>query len=83
MEEPVTKTPIDHVESKVDINDLVKSDKANKILNEAGGRIALTPENNKRVLRKIDLYILPVVLGASLPIPKRVPILTVRLFLFR
>ena len=63
MEEPVAKAPIDHVESKVDVNDLVKCDRANKILTEAGGRIPLTPENNKRVLRKINLFILPVVLG--------------------
>ncbi|KAJ9616884.1 hypothetical protein H2200_000604 [Cladophialophora chaetospira] len=64
MEEPGVKAPIDHVESKVDIDDRVKDDRANKILHEAGGqRIHLTPENNSRVLKKIDLRILPVVLG--------------------
>ncbi|KAH0828316.1 hypothetical protein AYO21_07311 [Fonsecaea monophora] len=63
MEDIGVKIPADHVEGKVDVGDL-KNDRANKILSEAAGqRIALTPENNSRVLRKIDLYILPVVLG--------------------
>jgi hypothetical protein len=64
MEDPSVKAPIDHVESKTDIDDLLKNDKANKILSDAGGqRVVLTPENNARVLKKIDLLILPVVLG--------------------
>jgi hypothetical protein len=64
MEDSGAKAPIDHVEGKVDIDTLVKGDKANKILTESGGqRILLTPQNNARVLKKIDLCILPVVLG--------------------
>jgi MFS family permease len=67
MDDTGVKAPIDHVEGKVDLDDRVKDDRANKILNEAGGeRVALTPENNRRVLRKIDLYILPIVLGIYL-----------------
>lgn len=63
MEDTGIKAPMDHVESKIDVHD-VKNDKANQILSQAGSeRIALTPENNKRVLKKIDLYVLPVVLG--------------------
>jgi hypothetical protein len=42
-----------------------RDDKATAILRQAGpaGRIELTPENNKRVLRKIDTHILPVILA--------------------
>ncbi|EXJ62258.1 hypothetical protein A1O7_02691 [Cladophialophora yegresii CBS 114405] len=58
------KAPIDHVENKTDVDDLPQLDKANKILADAGGqRVFLPPENNSRVLKKIDLFILPVVLG--------------------
>lgn len=40
-----------------------KKDKAADLLDDAGHSVALTPENNSRVLRKIDLRILPLVLG--------------------
>lgn len=38
-------------------------DKAADVLDDAGHNVVLTHENNKRVLRRIDLYILPVVLA--------------------
>lgn len=38
-------------------------DKAVEVLADAGHSVILTPENNARVLRKIDLRILPIVLG--------------------
>ncbi|KAK2755731.1 hypothetical protein FQN54_005881 [Arachnomyces sp. PD_36] len=40
-----------------------EKDKAAELLEDAGGSVVLTPENNSRVLRKIDLRILPLVLG--------------------
>jgi len=64
MADATYKDPIDHVESKVDhAENNARNDKANQLLSQTGRTIALTPENNARVLRKIDLYILPVVLG--------------------
>jgi hypothetical protein len=41
----------------------VKKDKAAELLEDTGGSVILTPENNSRVLRRIDLRILPLVLG--------------------
>lgn len=38
-------------------------DTAVEVLKDAGHSIVLTPENNNRVLRKIDLRILPIILG--------------------
>lgn len=38
-------------------------DKAAEVLKESNHSLTLTHENNKRVLRKIDLAILPVILG--------------------
>jgi len=38
-------------------------DKAAKVFKQSGRTVALTHENNKRVLRQIDLRILPVILG--------------------
>lgn len=38
-------------------------DKAAEVLKQSGHSVTLTHENNKRVLRKIDLTILPVILG--------------------
>jgi len=38
-------------------------DKAAEVFKQSGHTVALTHENNKRVLRKIDLRILPVILG--------------------
>lgn len=64
MEEQTVKSPTDHVESRSELAAVqTLNDKANKVLNESGQRIVLTPENNSRVLRKIDLFVLPVVLG--------------------
>ena len=40
-----------------------RADKATAVLRQAGRTIELTPENNKRVLRKIDTRILPVILA--------------------
>ena len=62
MEDVGFKAPIDHIESK-DAEANARADKANTILRESGQTIVLTPENNSRVLRKIDLYILPIILG--------------------
>lgn len=68
MDDPASKdlTDGEHVESKDPhgvgrAND--KNDRANEILRNSSQRIALTPENNARVLRKIDLAVLPVILG--------------------
>ncbi|KAL2413691.1 putative transporter [Exophiala dermatitidis] len=71
MDPSPCKEPIDHIETKhehAEDEADAKADKANEILkNESSGqRIVLTPENNARVLRKIDLYILPVILGIYL-----------------
>jgi MFS family permease len=64
MDEQAVKAPIDHVESKAEhARANTRNDKANQVLIESGQRIVLTPENNSRVLRNIDLCILPVVLG--------------------
>ncbi|KAJ9624323.1 hypothetical protein H2204_010879 [Knufia peltigerae] len=64
MEGQAIKAPTDHVESKIESATVnARNDKANKILNESGQRVVLTPENNSRVLRKIDLFVLPIVLG--------------------
>lgn len=37
-------------------------DQAAQLLKEAGGQVIVTPEDNKRILRKIDLTILPILL---------------------
>jgi hypothetical protein len=38
-------------------------DKAGQLLKEAGHAVIVTPEDNKRILRKIDLAILPILLS--------------------
>ena len=43
--------------------DLREKDKAAQVLQQAGHRVELTPENNKRVLRIIDWKVLPIILG--------------------
>lgn len=64
MADTTFKDPIDHVEAKLEHAEAKESkDKANALLSQTGSSIVLTPENNARVLRKIDLLILPVVLG--------------------
>ena len=61
MADPTFK---DHVDSKIEhAESNARNDKANQLLSQTGRTIVLTPENNRRVLRKIDLYVLPVVLG--------------------
>ncbi|KAL2822408.1 major facilitator superfamily domain-containing protein [Aspergillus granulosus] len=40
-----------------------KKDKALELIEDVGYSTILTPENNKRVLRKIDLRLLPILLG--------------------
>lgn len=40
-----------------------KKDKALELIEDLGGSTILTPENNKRVLRRIDLRLLPILLG--------------------
>ena len=40
-----------------------KWDKAAKLLEESGHSTELTPENNSKILRKIDLHILPIILA--------------------
>lgn len=58
------KAPLDDIDSKVEhAEQNTHNDKANQVLKESVHAIVLTPENNARVLRKIDLLILPVVLG--------------------
>lgn len=37
-------------------------DRAGQLLKEAGHAVVVTPEDNKRILRKIDLAILPILL---------------------
>jgi len=56
---------IDHVEQKGSFHNdsLTDKDKALELLQEAGRSVILTPENNKSVLRKIDLRVLPVILA--------------------
>lgn len=68
MEAPADKSPTDHIESKAELAEAnAAADKANEILkSESAQRIVLTPENNARVLRKIDLHVLPIVLGIYL-----------------
>ena len=64
MAEPVLKDNLDNVEAKIEhAESNARNDKANQLLTQSGRTIVLTAENNKRVLRKIDLYVLPVVLG--------------------
>lgn len=54
---------IDHVEqgSTLQHDDAV-DDKAGAVIKESGHTMTLTHENNKRVLRKIDTHVLPVIL---------------------
>ncbi|KAK4942597.1 hypothetical protein LTR10_017726 [Elasticomyces elasticus] len=64
MDESAIKAPIDHVESQLEAQ--TKNDKANEILIQSSHRVVLNPENNARVLKKIDLHVLPIVLGIYL-----------------
>jgi sugar phosphate permease len=53
-----------HPESNVTPVDLTRKDKAAQLLKEAGAShpIVVSPADNKRILRKIDLTILPILL---------------------
>lgn len=44
-------------------DDLAGKDRAAQLLQQAGQSIIVTPEENKRILRKIDLTILPIMLA--------------------
>lgn len=60
----ITKMPedkVDHVEGLSASQH--RNDKAAQVLDEAGHRVILTPEDNGRVLKKIDWHVLPVILG--------------------
>jgi hypothetical protein len=66
------KDQLEHVESigveqptrMPDVVDTgLKGDLAMQLIEDAGGSTTLTPENNKRVLRKIDLRLLPILLS--------------------
>ncbi|ETN41528.1 uncharacterized protein HMPREF1541_03464 [Cyphellophora europaea CBS 101466] len=46
---------------KLNVSDKEK-DRAKELIQRVGHRVELTPENNKRVCRKIDLRVLPVIL---------------------
>ena len=70
MDESISKSPVHDISKHVDTNDsqqtneeVVLKDNAIKILRGAGHSVELTQENNRRVLRKIDLRVLPVILG--------------------
>lgn len=56
---------IDHIEQHdaVREGDNAEEDKAAAMLHEKGHSVTLSHENNKRVLRKIDTRILPVILA--------------------
>ncbi|KAJ5677652.1 uncharacterized protein N7477_003285 [Penicillium maclennaniae] len=56
------KNQLEHVESTVEVA-VPKGDQAIQLIEDAGGSMTLTPENNKRVLRKIDLRLLPILLS--------------------
>jgi len=57
------KNAVEHIEARPDTNATAKMDKANQLLQDAGHSVVLTPENNKRVLRQIDMHVLPLILG--------------------
>lgn len=56
---------VDHVEQDNSFKNMTMADKdkAIELLKQTGRSVTLTPENNKTVLRKIDLRVLPVILA--------------------
>ena len=55
---------IDHIEDESSLRaDNGHTDNAAIVIREAGHNVVLTHENNKRVLRKIDTHLLPVILA--------------------
>lgn len=63
--EKMPEEVIDHVEQRdvVRKGDNAEEDKAAAMLQQKGHTVVLSHENNKRVLRKIDTRILPVILA--------------------
>lgn len=59
--EPVPKDA-DVIESLPKVDTTLGKDKAAQFLKQAGRQVVVTPEDNARVLRKIDLRILPIIL---------------------
>jgi hypothetical protein len=65
----IIKTPAGGVVDQVNTMPVIhqdepaSKDKAAILLQQTGRTVELTPENNKRVLRKIDSRVLPVILG--------------------
>ena len=67
MNDDLSKMPeekVDHYEGEATSrsSDLALKDNAAQVLEHSNQRILLTPENNKHVLRLIDLRVLPVIL---------------------
>jgi hypothetical protein len=58
--EAVEHVPQKDVESA---DDLAGKDRAAQLLKQSGQSVVVTPENNNRILRKIDLTILPIMLA--------------------
>lgn len=56
---------VDHVElgQTTSVGSEAAQDKAAEVLHQSDTSVILTPENNKRILRKVDLFVLPVILG--------------------
>lgn len=56
---------VDHIEqgNTPRHSNIAGGDKAAEVLKQSGHSVALTHENNKKVLRKIDINILPVILA--------------------
>ena len=50
-------------ETAADASKQVGKDRAADFLNAVGGPVVVTAEDNKRILRKVDLVILPVIIG--------------------
>lgn len=63
--EKMPEEVIDHIEQRdvVRKGDNAEEDKAAAMLQQKGHTVVLSHENNKRVLRKIDTRILPVILA--------------------
>jgi hypothetical protein len=65
LENVTTRESTDEVENVAPSSSnppLAGKDKAAEYLNRSGRRIEVTPEDNARILRKIDLTILPILL---------------------
>ena len=58
----LTNTNSERIEAVSDETYPTTVDKAGQLLEEAGHNVIITPLDNKRILRKIDLAILPILL---------------------